>query len=261
MVWLTSQPWWVLLVLCIAVVFSVSFVARELLQWFLGEAAPKALANSATFMAAFSALFALLSTFAISTEWAAQSNADADVAAEAAAAYRLAWAATAPGVDTAAVQDDVRAYVEEVRAREWPAMARGERLTHGSSDAYVTLEREVRAAAASSAVAGSTSSELLGALDALAEARRDRLTLADRSLPVPVFVAIAVAGLALTVNTVLQTIPNTRRADVVFVGVGLVVSVVVSVVLVLNGPFRGTLVTSPQVIVDAGDQITSGRVR
>lgn len=261
MVWLTSQPWWVLVPLCLVVVFGVSFAAREVLAWFLGESAPKALANSATFMAAFSALFALISTFTISTEWSVQSAADADVAAEAAAAYRLAWAATAPGVDTATIQDDVVKYVEEVRVREWPAMAAGEHLPHGASDSYVRLQHDTRAAAASSAVSGSTSSELLGALDAMALARRDRLTLADRGMPLPVFMALAISGLALCVNTVLQTIPNTRRADVVFCAIAAVVGIVISVVLILNGPYRGTLRTSPQVLVDVAVDIRSGDVR
>ena len=72
---ITTLPWWVILPLCLIVVFGVALGARVVLHRFLGDATPHALANSSTFMAGFGALFAFLSAFVISTEWAAQSAA------------------------------------------------------------------------------------------------------------------------------------------------------------------------------------------
>ena len=57
-------------------------------------------------MPALGAVFALLAALSLSSEAAELRKADQDVAAEAAAASRLAWASTTPGVDTEAVQDD-----------------------------------------------------------------------------------------------------------------------------------------------------------
>ena len=55
-------------------------------------------------MPALGAVFALLSALALSSEATALRSSDQEVAAEAAAASRLAWASTTPGVEGAPVQ-------------------------------------------------------------------------------------------------------------------------------------------------------------
>jgi hypothetical protein len=228
------------------------------LHRFLGDAMPHALANSSTFMAGFGALFAFLSAFTIATEWQAQSSADAAADAEAAAATRLAWAANAPGLDTAGLQGQVAAYLEEVVTVEWPAMREGEHVHGNDSEVFRRLQASVRSAALASDVSPVASGELLAGLDDLADARRERLSLADRSLPLPLFLVLGFSGLAMCVNAALLTIPNTRRADVVFGAIATVVALDLGILLVVNGPYRGTLQTSPQPLAAVEADIERG---
>ena len=107
-------------------------------------------------------------------------------------------------------------------------------------------------------VAAPATSEMLSALDDVASARRERLDLASRALPIPLFVILGLSGLALCVNAAVLTIPHSPRTTVVVATIITVVALDVGLVLVLvlGGPFRGTLTSSPLLLegVQAGIQ-------
>jgi hypothetical protein len=258
MVTLTALPWWVLLPLSLAVVFGLTMALRAVLGRVVGEDPQPAIGLAAPLMTAFGALFAFISAFVIATEWGTLAQADASVAAEARASARLAWASTADGIDTAAVQGSLSSYLDEAVSVEWSAMADGEAVAADTSSEWQALERTVRRQLERPDVDTAEASEVLGALDDLAAARRGRLDLAAHTLPLPLFVILGLSGLALCANAAVLTLPHAPRATVVAWSIVLVVALDLGLVLVLGGPFRGSSVTAPDHLAEVDLALRAG---
>ena len=258
MVMLTTLPWWVLLPLSLVVVFAITMGARRALTHFFGADSGSAVTTAGPLMTGFGALFAFLSAFVIATEWSTQSTADAAVAREAAASARLAWASTAAGIDTGAVQGHLDDYLGRSIVIEWPEMADGTPIAATDNDQWRALEQTTRTQAGRAGVAAPSTSEMLSALDDVASARRERLDLASRGLPIPLFVILGLSGLALCVNAAVLTIPHSPRTSVVVATIVTVVALDLGLVLVLGGPFRGTLTSSPALLEGVQAGIQSG---
>lgn len=120
-------------------------------------------------MAAFGALFAFLSAFMITNEWTQHNTAETAIANEAVASASLSWAADTPGVDRTAILDAAGAYLDATVTDDWSAMGDG-RLDSLPSDApYRDLQRAVRQEATAKGVDPPSATEMLAALDALAQ--------------------------------------------------------------------------------------------
>jgi hypothetical protein len=70
-------------------------------------------------MPALGALFALFMGLTLASEAGSLASAQGIVSNEAADASRLAWAATSPGVNSAAIQSTLLGYLRATRAYEW----------------------------------------------------------------------------------------------------------------------------------------------
>lgn len=261
MVTLTTWPWWVLLPLSLVVVGATTLGAKRLLTHFFGSDSGPAATTAGPLMTGFGALFAFLSAFVIATEWSTQTTADAAVAREAAASARLAWASTAAGVDTDAVQAQLDEYLEHTIEVEWGEMGDGNPVAATESEPWRRTEQTTRVQAAVAGVTSPSTSEMLSALDDLASARRERLDLSSRSLPVPLFMILGLSGLALCVNAAVLTIPHSPRTTVVAATIVVVVALDLGLVLVLGGPFRGTLTASPDLLLGVQDGLRTGFFR
>jgi hypothetical protein len=261
MVTLTTWPWWVLLPLSLVVVLALTFGARRVLTHFFGADSGSAVTTAGPLMTGFGALFAFLSAFVIATEWSTQTTADAAVAREAAASARLAWASTAAGVGTDAVQGQLDEYLQRTIEVEWREMGDGARISATESDPWRRLEQTTRIQAGEPAVETADSTEMLSALDDLASARRERLDLSSGALPLPLFMILGLSGLALCVNAAVLTIPHSPRTTVVAATIIVVVALDLGLVLVLGGPFRGTLAASPDLLQGVQDGLRAGFFR
>src|SRR5690242_19404473 len=122
---------------------------------------------AAPLMPALGATFAVLMALTLSSEAAYLRSAQDIVSLEAAAAARLAWASTTPGVHTEPIQSALDEYVTTTRAREWHGTGATEGDDPEAAQALARLERVVRAEVARTDLPSPTTTDLLTALDSL----------------------------------------------------------------------------------------------
>ena len=182
--WLTSLPAGVLVVGWLAFALLVAFGARLAVRALVpaGEHADVQ-GFAAPLMPALGAAFGVLIALTLAGEAGYLKSAQDIVASEAAAASRLAWAATSPGVRSEPIQTALADYLEATRATEW----RGAPAAEGDpavADAIAELEQAVRAEAGRTELGTPASTELLASLDAVTSDRRQRIAAASRQVPV-----------------------------------------------------------------------------
>lgn len=255
---LTSLQWWLLFPICLAVITAIAVIAHIVIRWFLGHHASRSVLHAAPLMPTLGALFAFLSAFVIATEWTAQSTTDATVSRMATASARLAWASTAPGVDTARIQLALKTDLDTTATQGWTELTDGDETALVESASYRNLQRAVRDSAYAAQVSPVVAAELLGASDDLGAARRDLANEADRTLPTLLLVVLALSGVALTINSVILVVENPGRSSFVVLTVVLLVACDLALLLVLAAPFRGTLQASPAPLSAVRQEIDDG---
>jgi hypothetical protein len=205
-------------------------------------------AIAAPLMPALGATFAVLMALTLASEAGYLRSAQDIVSTEAAQASRLAWAATSPGVETAAIQAALLDYVRATRAHEWRGAGRAESDDPTTARAIARLERVVRAEAARPALGTPTSTELLASLDAQTTERRDRLAAASRELPALYVITLVASGVALIVNAGALTFRSSVRTSLLVVGLAVVVALSLALLFALSAPWDGPLIVSGQPI-------------
>lgn len=238
---LVSFPAWVVVLASLVLGGLVAIGARFALRRWVADDSSGVAAVAGPLMPALGAVFALLAALALSNEAAALRAADQDVAAEAAAASRLAWSSTTPGVDTEPVQQALRDYLHSTRAEEWEG-------TDGIGDpatmrALTELERTVRSEAAGSEVGSAQAGEMLGALDTLTSMRRERLATSAHDLPALYLAVVVASGLALIINAAALAIDRSHRIAWLTTGLVVVVSLVLALLLAITAPFSGGFIS------------------
>lgn len=250
---LSSSPAWVLalvwLIVCGACAVGTRLLMRRLIPT---EDRARAGAIAGPLMPALGAVFALLSALSLAGAASELRATEDQVSQEAAAASRLAWSATGPGMNTVQLHEALLTYLETTRAHEWSSHDEGaDKVT---LDAVAQLERRTRANAAAPGVSSTQATELLGALDAVTSARRQRLATAHNDLPALYVAVVALAGLALIANSSALALNDRRRLSVLPVGLVAVVGVSIALLLAIGSPFRGAFVAShypiDQVVAD-----------
>jgi hypothetical protein len=259
MVWLYSRPMGVLVVGCLAIAAVVAIVARLAVRALVPDDEREAAAAvAAPLMPALGAAFAILAALTLANEANSLSAAQAIVSTEAAAASRLAWAATTPGIDTVPIHDSLRAYLDATRTSEWHGDAAADGTDADTATALASLERTVREDAAQSGVGTPTSTELLASLDALTTGRRDRLAAASRQLPGLYVITLAVAGIALIANAGVLTIRVRRRTALIVGGLATVIGLSMALLFAIGAPWRGPVGVSTRPIDAIVSDLDSG---
>jgi len=253
----TSLPTWLLVVIWPAVGVGVALSARRLIRNLLDpDQLEGATALAGPLMAALGAAFALLSALSLAGEAAATRSAETDVSLEAAAASRLAWSATTPGFDTDEIHRALETYLEATVAHEWsPTDQQGDDAARA---AVADLEVAVRSSAVAEGVGSAPAGELLGALDSVTSMRRQRLAVADETLPDFYIAVVVVSGLALIVNSAAVAIRARRRAAVLTGGLVVVVSLVVALLFALAAPYEGGFVVDDAPLVQVIEDLQAG---
>ena len=247
--WLESLPTWILLIGWLAIALLVAVAARGIVTAMVPAGELNDVRSiTAPLMPALGATFAVLTAITLSSEAGYLKSAQDIVSAEAASAARLAWAATGPTTERAAIQDALLDYLRATRAQEWSgdAAATGDDAT--VAEAIATLERVVRAEAAPPEVGTPSSTELLAALDAVTGGRRARIAAAARDLPVLYVVTLVASGVALVANAGALVAGGRRRSSWLVVGLAVVVGLSLALLFSLTAPWRGPLVVSGEPI-------------
>jgi hypothetical protein len=240
---LASAPIWLLLAGWLALCGLVAAGARVgLLQAVPEDERPSVGPVAAPLMPALGAVFALLTALSLASEAGQLRAAEDQVSTEAAAASRLAWAATSPGIASEPVHAALVSYLETTRTEEW--RGESERGDPATLSALATLERRVRIDAATDGVGTPQASDLLGSLAAVTSARRQRLATASHGLPTLYVAVVAISGLALIVNSSAVALTGRRRVALLPLGLVGVVGLALALLFAISAPFLGGFVAS-----------------
>jgi hypothetical protein len=257
--WLVSAPLWALLVGWTAVAVAAAVVGHVFVSHVVHSherAEVRGLAYP--LMPALGAMFAVLTAITLSSEAGYLKSAQDGVSEEAAAASRLAWAATNPNVDPEPIHATLDGYLVAIRTNEWSGDDAATGDDPQTADALADLERAVRSAAADTAVGTPGSTELLAAVDAVSSGRRGRLADGSRELPALYIVTLIVSGLALVANAGAIVSAVSRRSALLVAGLTIVVALSLALLCALTGPFRGALAVSGEPIDAVIDDLRTG---
>lgn len=243
--WLSSLPGWILVVAWLALALLVAVAGRLAIRALVPTAEHDHVQRiAAPLMPALGAAFAIFTALTLSSEAGYLRAAEGLVSDEAAAASRLAWAATSPEVRTEPIRSALADYLQTTRAREW----RGKDAASGddpvTARAIARLEREVRAEAARSELGTPASTELLASVDAVTTIRRARVAAAAREIPALYVVTLVASGLALIVNAGALAFRSSMRTSLLVVGLASVVGLSLALLFSLSAPWRGPLTVS-----------------
>lgn len=233
---------WVVLAICVVVCGALASGFRWVLRRHLGDDVEAAHPVAAPLMPALGAVFALLAATTIGAEASLYRSAGDDVSAEAAAASRLAWASTSPGLDSEKIQDELAAYLRITRQTEWHDADEG-----GSPEAMAALadlERTVRSEAAGKEIGSAQAGELLGSMDAVSSLRRQRLAHATNELPQGYLLVVLASGLALVANSAALAVNHRGRVALLTGGLVLVVALALALLIAISAPFAGGFIVS-----------------
>ncbi len=257
---LTTQPTWALVVVWLTACAGLAVAARIVMVHLIpADDRPSVGPVAAPLMPALGAAFALLAALSLAGEAGQLRSAEDQVSTEAAAASRLAWAATTPGVAAGPIHDALLAYLQQTRAHEWHGEGAGDPRVLAD---LAQLERSVRLEAASTQLGSAQAGELLGSLDALTSARRQRLAAAGHHLPGFYVAVVAISGLALVVNSSAVGLAGRRRPALLTGGLVAVVGLALALLFAVSAPFLGGFVVSggpvDQVIADLSNGVFHG---
>jgi len=256
--WLTSRPAGVLVAAGLALALVLAFGARLIVRAVvpLGDIddVPRI---AAPLMPALGATFGVLIALTLAGEAGYLKSAQDIVANEAAAASRLAWAATSPGVRAEPIHAALRDYLQATRISEWrdaPAEVGDPEV----GAAIGALERTVRAEAARNELGTPASTELLVALDALTGSRRQRIAAAARQLPPLYVITLIIAGVMLIANAGALAFRSSVRTALLVVGLAAVIGLSLALLFALAAPWRGPLIVDGHPIDDVIADLRSG---
>ncbi len=245
MSWLVSAPLWALLVGWLAVTVAAAVIGHVFVSRVVrGHERDEVRVLAYPMMPALGAMFAVLTAITLSSEAGYLKSAQDGVSQEAAAASKLAWAATNPNVDTPPIHAALERYLVATRANEWSGEAAASGDDPATADALADLERTVRAAAAAPTIGSPTGSELLASVDEVSTGRRGRLADTSRDLPALYIITLIASGLALVANAGAIVSAVSHRAALLVASLTVVVALSLALLCALTGPFRGALAVS-----------------
>ena len=245
MTWLTALPVGLLVAASVVVALAVAAASRYALTAVVRpEDGDHVHAIAAPLMPALGATFAVLVALTLANEANNLRAAQDTVSREAAEASRLAWAATSPRVDTAPIQGALADYLVATRSGEWRGVDESGDADATTAEALARLERVVRDDAARAELGTPASTELLAALDAVAEGRRARIAAADRDLPALYVATLVASGVALIVNASALAFRASFRASLLVAVLACVVGLSLSLLFAIAAPWDGGLVAS-----------------
>ncbi|WP_174703950.1 hypothetical protein [Streptomyces viridosporus] len=209
-------------------------------------------------MPTLGAAFAIFAALSLASEAGYLRAAEGLVSDEAAAASRLAWAATSPRVHSEPIHAALLDYLRITRAREWRGAAAASGDDPATAHAIAQLERTVRAEAARPDVGTPAGTELLVSLDSITNNRRARIAAAARDVPTLYVVTLVVSGLALIANSGALVFRSSLRTSLLIVGAASVVGLSLALLFALSAPWSGPFIVSGHPLDATIEDLRSG---
>ncbi|CAB4322429.1 MAG: DUF4239 domain-containing protein [Actinobacteria bacterium] len=257
---LSALPWWVLVPGTLLVIATIAFLLRSMFEILLGSSKSQAASFAAPLMPALGVLFAFMSGFAITAMWGGHTAAELTVSKEATASDQLAWAATARNVDTQSIQTALVRYIDSVVESEWPLQSQMSQSLNRQSADIKNLQQAVRSSASDPTVGQADAAALINGVDDLSTQRAARLGASKSSMPLALFIALVVSGLALCLNALFVSVAGERRSRMVTYSIIVVVALDLAVLLILAGPFTGSQQVSNSPLIEVREQIITGQM-
>lgn len=215
--------------------------------------------TAASYMTALGSLFAILTGFLINTAYVGVRSAEETVAAEAAAANRLAWGARGlPAADISLIQEDLAAYLAALEQQEWPELGDSNTI-EGASVELNELQKQIFTVGVRGYAPQISVDSMQAAVEELGSQRRARITAASSEVPFELFALSVIAGLALIGNAIIVTLRNGPKDGIVTVGIVVVVGLDLALILALSGPFSGPFSVDPEPLTGLLEEIRTGR--
>ena len=275
---LASLPSWEVILLSVVLVALVSVATSLLIRRRMGPGPrERAGVTAAAYMTAVGSLFAILTGFLISSEYATlkalgfapgfivrllfgESLLIALIGGVLAiAASQLAYATgVLPPADAQRLQENLTAYLDALRSGEWPALAADAADRSTAVPAMRTLQQAVFEVANRPYVPGAASGTLQDAVNELTANRRQRVVISTGGLPLPLFALAVIAGLALIVNSLLVAARQGTRYSWVALGIMLAVALDLGAILTISAPFNGGFVVSTDPISELITELQKG---
>jgi hypothetical protein len=191
----------------------------------------------------FNALF--LAAFALSVviSWQAYNNARDDTADEAASLISLYDDASGLPVGDS-VRSEVREYADVVLHREWPLLP-ADRSSPAADDLLRRMSLQILSVPTDEDAVQATRSEAIKELDAVSDARDQRLRDADNSLPVGLLACLVITALVALGHGMLTGLPHTASSLIPLVVEGAMVAAAVCIVFLIRRPYHGALIIEP----------------
>ena len=229
-------------------------------RYLRGDAAEKAGVTAAAYMTALGSLFAILTGFLINSEYGTLRQTQDVVAVEVSAASRLAYASAGlPPSDGERVQDDLTQYLDAILKGEWRALGRQQADLSPAVAPLRSLQTDVASLTTRKYVADSTAGALQDAIDGMTQGRRERVAIADRSLPTPLLILAIIAGLALAANALLVSNRSGPRYGLVAVGIVVIIALDIAAILAISAPFQGPFLVDTAPISQLAGEVRSGQ--
>jgi len=229
-------------------------------RYLRGDTAEKAGVTAAAYMTALGSLFAILTGFLINSEYGTLRQAQDVVAVEVSTASRLAYASAGlPPSDGERVQDDLTQYLDGLLKGEWRALGRQQADLSPAVAPLRTLQQDVASLTTRKYVADATAGALQDAIDGMTQGRRERVAIADRSLPTPLLILAIIAGLALAANALLVSNRSGPRYGLVAVGIVVIIALDIAAILAISAPFQGAFLVDTAPISQLANEVHSGQ--
>lgn len=260
MIWLSSLPGWVMVLLCVGGAATYALLLVAVLHRLLRPTGrERSGVTAAAYMTVLGSLFAILTAFLINTEYSTYRQASNEVGTEVAAASELAYAsASLPPADTALVQDALHGYLTVTTTREWPHLEADPYGPSPAASAASNLSQTVFSFGPRTYVNPSSVDAMQGAVASLSEARRQRIVLATQVLPLPLFILSAVTGAALILGALLVALRSGTRYALVAAGIVLIVGFDLAAILAISAPFSGPFTVSTAPMLQIADEVQRG---
>lgn len=259
--WLTSLPNEVLFVGSIVLFVGVAGIAHLALELTTDKPQrERAGITAAAYMTALGSLFAILTGFLVNTEYSTLRAANALVAEQVAAASRIAWATEGlPAVDAATVQASLADFLDAVDTREWEAYASGGDVESAAVRAFGDLQATVFDVASRTYAPEASVSALQDALGQLTVARGQLSALSVQTMPFPLLLLSALAGVALIANAIVVSLRSGRGTTVVAIGIVVIVALDLALIVGVSAPFQGAFLANRAPISTLAQEVRDGR--
>jgi hypothetical protein len=192
-------------------------------------------------------IYAVVLALVVIAAWEEYRAAQEETSKEATAVLNLARMANGwPAADRANMEAALVAYARQVVDVEWPAMARGDFAPAAESFTVNQLWQVVNEADATAAAESASYQVALQQLDALGEARSNRLLLGQDSLPSSMTLVLAIGAVVTIGFTYLFAIDDGRVQALMTASLAVLVALLLLLQYQLGQPFQGVSAIAPE---------------